>query len=224
MKTADALKRDVLDALEFQPEVCASSIGVAVEDDGVVTLSGHVPTYFEKEAAEDIVKRVAGVRAIANELQVRVTESASADDTDHAVAVRHALEWHLAVPDEHITAVVEHGHVTLEGEVDWRYQREAAERAVAVLPGVKSIVNRITIAPTAAAADLAHRIEEALQRDAALAGQHIKVEVAGTTAILRGTVRSWTDRDAAEETAASARGITEVENHLAPGVPLPFES
>lgn len=221
--TSEALKRDVLDALDFHPEVKASSIGVSVEDHGVVTLSGHVPTYFEKDAAEEIVKRVTGVRAVANELQVRVSESASMDDTDLAMAIRHALEWNVAVPDERITVLVDHGRVRLEGEVDGRYQREAARRAVSVLPGVKSIDNAIVVVAGTPAAALGREIADALRRDASLAGQHIKAEADGTRVVLTGSVRSWSDRDAAERIAAAARGVTEVENHLTLVSPSPFE-
>lgn len=224
MHTAETLKRTIVDVLESRPEVCASAIGVSIEGDGVVTLSGHVPTWFEKEAAEEIVKQVAGVRVLANELEVRVSGTSSRDDTDLALAIRHALEWHVAVPDEHITALVDHGRVRLEGVVDWRYQREAAERAVSVLEGVRLIDNRIAVETNAAAANLTREVDTALHRDAALAGQHIKVEVTGTRVVLTGVVRSWSDRAAAEQIAAGTRGVTDVENQLVPGVASPFEA
>jgi osmotically-inducible protein OsmY len=214
MKTADALKRDVLEELSWQPELSAAAIGVAVQEDGVVTLSGHVPSYLEKKVAEAAVKRLAGVKAVVDELQVRLPPAAERDDTDIAAAVVHALQWNVAVPDEHIGVVVEDGRVTLEGQVEWQHQREAAERAVRVLRGVKAVDNLITIAPPVTTPGIAHEIEAALRRSALLEGQRVKVDVVDGKAVLRGSVRTHDVREAAEAAAWSALGVKEVENHL----------
>lgn len=146
MKSVNALQRDVQDALDLQPAIRTGTIGVSVEEDGVVTLSGHVASHFDKEAAELAAKQVPGVHAVANELQVRLSESAQRDDTDLAIGIRRALDWNEAVPSERITVLVERGRVILEGEVDWRYQREAAEHAAAGLAGLHAVDNRIRIA------------------------------------------------------------------------------
>lgn len=214
MASADALQRHVLDELAWQPELKAAAIGVSVESDGVVTLSGHVPSYLDRKLAEAAVKRIAGVKAVANELQVRLAGAATRNDTDIAEAAVAALQWNVAVPDEHIGVVVDHGVVTLEGTVDWRHQREAAEGAVRVLQGVKAVENRIAIAPAALRSDIARDIAAAVQRNAALAGQHIKVDVLDATVVLRGSVRTLEEREAVEEAAWRAAGVTEVQNLL----------
>jgi osmotically-inducible protein OsmY len=214
MRTAHVIRRDIIDELAWQPELAAAPIGVAVDSDGIVTLSGHVPGLLEKESAEAAVRRIDGVRAVANELMVRLADEAERDDTDIAAAAVRALQWNVSVPDEHITVIVDHGHVRLEGQVEWQYQRTAAERAVRVLRGVRSVENRIVLVPRGSTSSVARDVAAALQRNASLAGQRVKADVVNGRVVLRGTVRTLEERDAAEQLAWHARGVKDVENQL----------
>jgi osmotically-inducible protein OsmY len=209
MKSDSELKRDVERELEWDPSIDARRIGVTVVDD-VVTLTGEVSTYAEKWRAERAVERVAGVRAIANELVVKLDSERS--DTDIAKAVAEALKRNVVVPADKVKAKVQNGWVTLSGEVNWDFQRRAAERSVRDLPGVRGISNLITLRPHVEPQDVKERIEETFKREATLDAQNIQVEVHGGVVTLRGTVRSWLERREAEKAAWSAPGITEVHN------------
>ena len=214
MKTDSELRRDVERELEWEPSVDERRIGVSVID-GVVTLSGEVGSFAEKWNAERAVERVAGVRAIADELEVQSVSKRS--DTDIAKAAADRLAWDVMVPEGKVTVEVRNGWVTLKGEVPWDYHRRAAERAVRNLDGVKGITNLITIQPRVEPTDVKKRIEETFKRDAALDAQHVTVEVTGREVTLRGTVRSWTERHEAEKAAWAAPGVTSVRNLITVG-------
>jgi osmotically-inducible protein OsmY len=209
-----ALRHDILEALEFEPSLDAADIAVSVED-GTVTLAGHVPSFAQKRMAERIAARVQGVRAIAQELEVRLAgEHTDADDEIAARAVA-ALRYDGTVPSDAIQVKVEKGRVTLTGDVEWAYERHAAEAAIEPLAGVRSIFNQIVIAPKHVPAGLRGRIEAALARDALLHNSDIRVDVAGASVTLDGSVRSLAERAAAERAAWSAPGVTTVVDRLA---------
>jgi osmotically-inducible protein OsmY len=213
--TDKQLQQDVVAELDWEPSVDAASIAVAVED-GIVTLSGTVGSYLEKKTVERIVKRVAGVKAIAEELTVRLPERSVRTDTDIARAAVHALSWHVSLPDE-IKVTVEDGVLTLEGKVDWDYQRTAAEHAVQHLTGVRLVSNYLTLRPKAVkatAADIKEQIKRALERSAEVDAAGIEVEMVGGKAILSGAIRSWAEGEDALRAASAAPGVTEVENRM----------
>jgi osmotically-inducible protein OsmY len=208
-----SLRNTVLEALEFQPDINAANIGVAV-DNGVVTLSGHVSSFSQKISAEKIVKSVKGVRAVAEEIQVRLDKGAGTADDVIANRVLNILNWSSDLPEGDIKVVVENGWVALEGEVDWQYQREAAERAVFKLSGVVGVKNRLTLRPRADVGDIQRRIEEALKRSAELDAKQIHVKVDGDVVRLDGKVHLWSQRRLAERAAWSVPGVREVNDHL----------
>jgi osmotically-inducible protein OsmY len=211
MKTDNELRRDVERELQWDPSVDARDIGVAAKN-GVVTLTGQVANYFGKWQAEQIVKRVAGVAGLANDIEVRL--SAERSDTDIAQAAAFALKINTAVPPDRVKVIVEHAWVTLEGKVDWYYQRSAAESAVRHLMGVKAVTNAIDIMPKAKPADVRHQIEQAFERNAQIDARRISIETNDRKVILRGTVRSWAELDEAETAAWAAPGVSEVDNRL----------
>lgn len=213
MKNAMELQRDVLDELAWEPSLDAGGIGVAVHD-GIVTLSGHVDSYLDKRAAIKAVKRVAGVRGIADDMQVRLPSSMQRDDTDIAQAAVRALEWNTSVPRDRVRVTVENGWITLEGDLEWQYQRKAAEKAVANLVGVHGVTNRITVKPRVQPANVESKIRSAFTRHAELDAEQVHVEVTGSKITLRGNVRSWGEYEQAEWAAWSVPGVTNVENFL----------
>lgn len=214
MKDEDRrLQRLVLDELQFEPSVDATHIGVTA-DGGVVTLSGHVASYAQKLAAERAVQRVRGVKAIAQDLEVHLSSSAKTADDEIAGRAVRLLDWDVAVPEGAVTVKVENGLVTLAGEVDWQYQRAAAEHAVHKLSGVIGVLNRIVLRPSAEPGDIRRRIEEALQRDARIEAGRITITASGGRVQLRGQVHSPQEREAVERAAWSAPGVTEVEDRL----------
>jgi osmotically-inducible protein OsmY len=213
MKTDKQLQQDVAEELRWDPSINEKEIGVAAKD-GVVTLSGTVDSYADKYAAERAAKRVRGVRALAEDLTVRVPGDRSRTDTEIAHALVNALAWDVVVPKDRITATVESGWVTLRGGVDWQYQRAAAERAVRYLTGVKGVSNLITVTPKVTAQDVKLRIESALKRNAELDAGRITVDMKDNTVTLTGTVRSWIERRDAERAAWAAPGVTVVDDRL----------
>ncbi|APV42608.1 MULTISPECIES: BON domain-containing protein [Pseudomonas] len=208
-----SLRKTILEELEFTPEIDAASIGVAV-DNGVVTLSGHVNSYAQKVSAERAVKGIKGVRAVAEEIQVRLEKGAGTADDTIATRALNILKWSVDVPDGDIKVIVQNGRVTLEGEVDWQYQKEAAERAVHKLSGVVGVDNRLTLVPRVDVVDIQHRIEEALKRNAEVDAQDIHVKVDGDVVRLEGNVHLWRERRIAERAAWSVPGVREVDDHL----------
>lgn len=207
------IQKDIIAELKWDPSLRDEDVAVSVRD-GVVTLAGFVDSYVDKWRAERVASRVKGVKAIANDLEVKLPASSQRADPDIARAAVDALRWNIAVPDDQIKVRVERGWVTLEGEVDWYYQKEAAERAVRYLTGVKGVSNLITVRQRATPSDVKQKIKEALQRGAHFDADRITVEVEGNKAILRGTVRSYAEYRDAERAARNAPGITQVENRL----------
>jgi osmotically-inducible protein OsmY len=214
MKNDVDLQRDVFDELKWEPAVHSTDIGVIVKD-GVVTLEGVVDSYPEKWAAERAAKRVSGVKALALELEVKLPGSGKQTDADIAEAAENALKWDVLVPQDRIKVTVEKGFLTLEGQVDWEFQRSAAKRAVQYLTGVKGVANEITVKPKVAPTDVKAQIEAALKRNAILDAQQIKVQADGGKVTLRGNVRSWAERDEAEAAAWAAPGVNEVTDFIA---------
>ena len=212
-KSDKTLQADVIAELAWDPSVKATRLGVAAKD-GIVTLTGHLDTYAEKEAAMRAVRRVAGVRAIAVEIDVRLAADHQRSDTDIARSVESALKWHTSVPAEAIRVTVGHGRVTLDGEVEWDFQRSSAEKAVRPLVGVVVIDNRIKLRGQPVAADIARQIEDALKRQAIREAQHIRIAIDGSTVTLSGRVTSWHEREAAQGVAWSAPGVRAVVNEL----------
>lgn len=207
------LQDRVLKALEFEPSVDAAKIGVTAHE-GVVTLRGSVPTYQEKWAAERTAGRVYGVRALANDLEVLPSHAAHRTDSAIAEAAANALTWDTAVPAKAVRVTVNQGWVTLAGEVPWRYQRDAAERVVRRLYGVKGITNAITLKPKVQVKDVTAGIESAFKRSAAIDAKRVHVEARDGTVILTGTVRSFGERREAELAAWSAPGVVVVDDRL----------
>jgi osmotically-inducible protein OsmY len=220
MKRTDMeLQRDVIAELRWDPSVGTAEIGVAVKD-AVVTLTGTVDSNAKKFGAIHATERVAGVKAIAEDLVVKLPTSHLRTDTELAHAAVNALTWNIEVPDDRIKVRVDEGWMVLEGEVDWEYQRKAAEHAVRYLAGVRGVTNAIKITPRAFAPDVRGRIEDALKRSAEVDSKRISVETFDGRVVLRGSVRSWTERQDAERAAWSAPGVTAVDDQIAINVPI----
>jgi osmotically-inducible protein OsmY len=211
VRSDDEIRNAVLFELKWDPKITSPDIAVAVKD-GVVTLSGFASSYWEKDAAEKAAKRVYGVRAVANDVQVKLPSART--DPEIARDIVQALESHVSIPADRIKVSVKNGWVTLEGSVDWQYQKGLVESVVKPIRGVIGITNNIEVKSKAAPEDIKNRIEEALKRSAELDARRITVEVDGTMVKLYGTVRSWVEREEAENAAWSAPGVTRVENHI----------
>ena len=217
MYTNTALQRKTLAELNWEPALDASHIGVACSD-GVVTLTGYVNSFADRITAERVVRRLGGVKAMANDLEVKLPTTSLRTDTEIAEAAVRALEWDVSVPHERVKVAVSNGWVTLEGQVEWQYQRDAAERVVRQLVGVKGVSNQVLLAPRVSAADVKSRIEAALRRSAELEARRVQVEVQDGKVVLRGKVHSWTERQEAEHAAWAAPGVAGVRDELEIGV------
>jgi osmotically-inducible protein OsmY len=212
-RTDEQIQREVLAELKWEPRVVPNEIGVVVKD-GVVTLTGWVDSYVKKWGAEEAAHRVRGVKAVANDIEVRLPGSAERTDADIAAAATRALEWDAMIPLEKLDVTVSKGWVTLSGEVEWYYQKQDAERVVRRLTGVRGVSNLITVKPRITAMELKQKIEDALVRSAETDAERITVEVQGSKVILKGKVRAWAEREEAERVAWSAPGVTSVENRI----------
>ena len=208
------LRQNIIDELEFEPSIDAANIGVSVAN-GVVTLTGHVPSYFEKTEVEAVVRRLQGVKAIAEEIEVRPFGANPNADDEIAKRAVNTINWNTAVPKDAVKVKVQKGWVTLSGSVEWQFQKVAAQEAVKGLSGVLGIANTIEVKPHVSTFDVKKRIEDALKRNAEIDAQAIKVMVADGKVTLEGHVHTWQERDAAERAAWSAAGVKGVVDHIA---------
>ena len=212
-RTDAQIQADVLAELKWDARVLPNEIGVAVKD-GVVTLTGWVDSYSKRWAAEDAAHRVRGVKAVANDIEVRLSTADERTDADIAAAAVRALEWDAFVSVDNLDVTVSKAWVTLKGTVEWQYQKDDAERVVRRLTGVKGVSNLLTVKPRVTASDLKEKIEKALVRSAETDAERINVEVDGNKVVLKGTVRSWAEKQEAERAAWGAPGVLSVDNRI----------
>jgi osmotically-inducible protein OsmY len=208
------LQGHVQRALDWDPSVDAADVGVTV-DNGVVALRGDVKTYAERETAERVALRVYGVKAVANDLVVRLVSGTERSDNEIAQAAVNALQWHTNVPADRVSIAVRDGQVILRGRADWQFQKDAATRAVRYLTGVRGVTNHIAVEPRAKAGDVQAKIEAAFQRSAQIDARRVKVTVEDSKVTLTGNVRSWAERREAEDAAWAAPGVAHVDDLLA---------
>ena len=213
MKSDAQIKQDILDELVFEPNIDETQIGVIVED-GIVTLSGVVNEYHKKALANKVAKRVIGVKAVAEDIEVKYGEDFKKTDKEIAKAAVHALEWNAKIPKENIMVFVEDGYIYLSGNVTWDFQRKAAEYSLQNLLGVKGVVNNIEIKPIAKAKNIEEEITKALERSTNLLAKGIRVQVDGDTVQLKGRVHSLKERELIEKTAYKANGVRHVQNDI----------
>lgn len=219
MKNAETIQKEIVDELAWDPRVDSSDIAVTVHDH-IATLAGHTGTYAEKLAAEKAARRVAGVKAVVDNLEVRLRKADAADDEVLARNALSVMSWNVNVPADRIKVVVQDGWVKLEGEVKWYFQKRAAEKAVRNLHGIKGLINHISVIPVVATGSIKDMITAAFRRNAEIDAHQVKVDAEGGMVTLRGTVRSWAERDAAESVVWSAKGVTGVVNELIVEVPV----
>ncbi|HJS54962.1 MAG TPA: BON domain-containing protein [Chitinophagaceae bacterium] len=213
MKNDFQIQKDVTEELRWEPFLNSSEIGVAVKN-GIVTLSGQVDSYSKKIMAEKATKRVAGVKAVAEDIQVKILPDFRKTDTEIAEAVLNALKWNSAVQDEKIKIRVEDGVVKLDGQVEWEYQRNNIRSSIENLAGVQTVVNLITVKPKTTPSEIQQRIRDAFQRSATIDAGKITAEVLGSKVILRGLVRSFAEKEDAKAAVWNAPGISTVEDKL----------
>jgi osmotically-inducible protein OsmY len=213
MRTDKQLQESIVKALDWEPAVNAAQIGTTVQQ-GVVTLTGRVGTLREKWTAEKTARHVWGVRAIANEIEVAPDGIAMRSDTAIATAAANALDWNSSIPPDAVQVTVRHGWVTLTGTVPWQYQKTSAEKAMAHLYGVKGVSNAIVVRSPVVVADVRQKIEDAFRRSADIDAKHLTVEARNGTVVLKGTVHSLTERDAAEHAVWAAPGVVAIDDRL----------
>jgi osmotically-inducible protein OsmY len=213
MKSDSDIKRDLEAELKWDPDIDATDIAVAVKD-GVVTLMGFVRSYMHKWQAERDAKRVSGVTGVANDIVVRLPSSSERSDPEIARDAVAALKNELPYSSENMKVVAKDGWITLEGSAEWNYQRTRAENAVRRVRGIKGVINLITLKPRVTPSEIKSKIEEAFRRSAEVDANRITVEANGSEVILKGSVRSWAERQEAERVAWSAPGVTKVDNHI----------
>jgi osmotically-inducible protein OsmY len=213
MRSDSDIERDVRDELKWDPDLDATDIAVSVKG-GVVTLAGYVKSYSDKYEAEAAAKRVVGVSGVANDLEVRLPSVDQRPDPDIARDAVAAVKAHMPISSENIKVVVQNGWVTLEGRVEWQYQRQTAENAVHRIKGVKGVTNLIQLKPRVQPEEVKKKIEEAFRRNAEDDANRIIVETNGSEVILKGSVRSWIEREEAERVAWSAPGVTRVDDRI----------
>jgi osmotically-inducible protein OsmY len=213
MKTDIQLQADIIDELKWDPKINPAEIGVLVKN-GVVTLSGTVNSYSKKLAVEEVVKRVKDVKGIAEEITVRLSREGKRTDAELAEAALNAVKWNNSIPDDRIRITVENGWVTLEGELDWQFQKDAATHAVDYIVGVKGVTNIVTIRPRINVPVVRDTIKKALERSADIEADRIIIETNGNKVTLRGKARSWSERNEVERAAWCAPGVMEVEDEL----------
>lgn len=209
----NSLRQDIIDELDFEPSIDAAHIGVTAEN-GVVTLTGHVSTYAQKHTVEDAVRRVKGVKGIAEEIEVRPVGSNRTADDEIAKRALNMISWNTAIPDGAVQVKVQKGWVTLSGNVEWQYQKLTAGDAMSGLEGVSGVGNEITVKPHASTFDVKKRIEDALKRHAVVEAEAIKVKVVDGKVTLEGRVKDWSERSAAERAAWSAPGVSSVVDRI----------
>lgn len=207
------LKHQILDELTFEPSIDPAEIGIIVKD-GIVTLTGQVDSFAQKLAAEKAVKRVRGVRGVAEEIEVRIPSSLKRTDADIARVALNALEWDIQVPNERVKVKVEDGWVTLEGEVAWDFQKRAAADAMRYLTGVSGVFNLITVKPRVKTPEIKDKISAAFKRNAKLDANRINVVAADGKVTLSGRVHSWLAHDEAVRIAWAAPGVAKVEDQI----------
>ena len=213
MKSDSEIERDVRDELKWDPDLDADDVAVSVKN-GVVTLAGFTHSYADRLEAEAAAKRVAGVHAVANDIEVRLPAIDQRPDPDIARDAVAALKSELPISHDRIKVIVKDGWVTLEGAVEWQYQKNTADSAVRKVKGVKGVTNVVTVKPKVEPADLKRKIMDAFKRNAEVDANRITIEANGSEVILKGTVRSWIEREEAERVAWSAPGVTKVEDRI----------